>query len=225
MLYRFGAYTLDADHCELRQGADRVELEPQVFSVLTYLVQERSRIVTRQDLVAAVWNGRSVSDSTINSRIAAVRRIIDAPGAAPSSMIRSFPRRGYRFVGDVQTEVPPDDQSGVVSLPTFNLRSSVVVLPFADLSTEETTESFVEGLVDDITTALTQFQHLIVVPRTIGASYRGRSADVARITKELNVRYALDGTLRRQGTRIRINAQLIDSRTGAIFGLDGSRAN
>jgi len=66
MLYRFGAYTLDADHCELRQGADRVELEPQVFSVLTYLVQERSRIVTRQDLVAAVWNGRSVSDSTIN---------------------------------------------------------------------------------------------------------------------------------------------------------------
>jgi TolB-like protein len=214
MLYKFGTYTLDADHCELRLGAGRVELEPQVFSVLTYLVQERSRIVTRQDLVAAVWNGRSVSDSTINSRIAAARKVIADRGTS-QSMIRSFPRRGYRFVGDVRTEAQPNDQSGAISLPTLSLRSSVVVLPFANLSAEEQQDHFAEGLVDDITTALTQFRHLIVVPRSIGASYRGRTADVTQITKELNVRYALEGTFRRQGTRVRINAQLIDSRTSA----------
>src|ERR1044071_6965559 len=215
MLYKFGAYTLDAARCELRLASVRIELEPQVFSILGYLVQERSRIVSRGDLIAAVWNGRFVSDSTINSRIAAARKVIGDRGTS-QSMIRSFPRRGYRFVGDVQTEAQPNEQNGVISLPPFSLRPSIVVLPFADLSREEQQQDhFAEGLVDDITTALTQFRHLIVVPRSIGASYRWRTADVTQITKELNVRYALEGTLRKQGTRVRINAQLVDSRTGA----------
>jgi TolB-like protein len=216
MLYKFGAYTLDTDRCELRLASDRVELEPQVFSILAYLVQERSRIVTRGDLIAAVWSGRFVSDSTINSRIAAARKVIGDRGMS-QSMIRSFPRRGYRFVGSVQTETQPGDQSGLISLPPFSLRSSIVVLPFANLTPGEQQDHFAEGLVDDITTALTQFRHLIVVPRSIGASYRGRTADVTQITKELNVRYALEGTLRKEGTRIRINAQLVDTQTGANF--------
>jgi TolB-like protein len=214
MLYKFGTYTLDTDRCELRLASDRVELEPQVFSILSYLVQERSRIVTRGDLLAAIWNGRFVSDSTINSRIAAARKVIGDRGKS-QRMIRSFPRRGYRFVADVQTEAPPNDQSGVISLPRLSLRSSIVVFPFANLTREEQQDHFAEGLVDDITTALTQFRHLIVVPRSITASYRGGTADVTQITKELNVRYALEGTLRKEGTRVRINAQLVDSRTGA----------
>jgi DNA-binding winged helix-turn-helix (wHTH) protein len=81
MLYKFGAYTLDPDRCELYLGTHQVELEPQVLSILTYLVQERARIVTRGDLIAAVWNGRIVSDSTINSRIAAARKVIGDHGA------------------------------------------------------------------------------------------------------------------------------------------------
>jgi DNA-binding winged helix-turn-helix (wHTH) protein len=123
MLYKFGTYTLDTDRCELRLASDRVELEPQVLSILSYLVQERSRIVTRGDLLAAIWNGRFVSDSTINSRIAAARKVIGDRGKS-QRMIRSFPRRGYRFVADVQTEAPPNDQSGVISLPRLSLRSS-----------------------------------------------------------------------------------------------------
>jgi len=213
MLYRFGAYTLDVDRCELRLGADRVGLEPQVFSVLCYLVQERARIVTRGDLTAAVWNGRFVSDSTINSRISAVRRIIDDRGT-PESMIRSFPRRGYRFVASVETEVQADDRTRSVALTPIGLRSSIVVLPFTNLSREPEQDDFIDGLVDDITTALTQFRQLIVVPRSVGISYKGRTADVTQITRELDVRYALEGTLRKDGKCVRINIQLIDSRTG-----------
>jgi TolB-like protein len=214
MLYKFGAYTLDADRCELRLGADRVELEPQIFSVLSYLVQERSRIITRGDLIAAVWNGRFVSDSTISSRIAAVRKVIGDP-ATSQSMIRSFPRRGYRFVGSVETEAHIHDRVGSTAFAPLGLRSSIVVLPFTNLSRDPEQDSFIEGLVDDITTALTQFRQLIVVPRSVGASYKGRTADVTQITRELDVRYALEGTLRKEGTRMRINVQLVDSRTGA----------
>jgi len=111
MLYKFGNYTLNADRCELRLGADRIELEPQVFSVLGYLIQERSRIVTRGDLIATIWNGRIVSDSTINSRIAAARRVIGDEGRS-QSLIRSFPRRGYRFVAPVETEAQQIDIHG-----------------------------------------------------------------------------------------------------------------
>ena len=214
MLYKFGPYTLDADRCELRLNTDRVDLEPQVFSVLCYLVQERARIVTRDDLISAVWNSRFVSDSTINSRISAVRKIIDDHGSS-ESMIRSFPRRGYRFVAGVETEVQASDHAQAVALAPSSLRSSIVVLPFTNLSREPEQDDFIDGLVDDITTALTQFRQLIVVPRSLCISFRGRTADVTQITRELNVRYALEGTLRKDGKRIRINMQLVDSRTGA----------
>lgn len=213
MLYKFDLYTLDPHRCELRLGADRLELEPQVFTLLCYLVQERARIVTRDDLIAAVWNGRFVSDSTINSRISAVRKIIDDRGTSECK-IRSFPRRGYRFVARVETEVQASDDLGSLVTP-INLRSSIVVLPFTNLSREADQDDFIDGLVDDITTALTQFRQLIVVPRSLCVSYKGRTADVTQITRELNVRYALEGTLRKDGKRIRINIQLVDSRTGA----------
>jgi TolB-like protein len=214
MLYKFGNYTLDADRCELRRGGNRVELEPQVFSVLSYLVQERSRIVTRGDLIATVWNGRLVSDSTINSRIAAVRRVVGDEGQS-QNLIRSFPRRGYRFIAAVEAAGQAGDHALAVRTIPASSRASIVVLPFANLSRDSQQDDLIDGLVDDITTALTQFRHLIVVPRSIGSSYKGRTADITSITRELNVRYALEGTLRKEGTRIRVNAQLVDSRTGA----------
>lgn len=214
MLYRFGNYTLDTDRCELRDGAVRVALEPQVFSVLNYLVQERSRIVTRGDLIATIWNGRLVSDSTINSRIAAARRVIGDRGRL-QGLIRSFPRRGYRFIGIVETEAQENDLGAAMPAAAMTSRASIVVLPFTNLSGDPQQDSLIDGLVDDITTALTQFRHLIVVPRSIGSSYRRTTSDVLGITKELNARYALEGTLRKEGMHVRVNAQLVDSRTGA----------
>ena len=194
MLYKFGNFTLDPDRWELRSGADRVDLEPQVFGVLSYLVQERSRIVTRGDLIAAVWNGRLVSDSTINSRVSAARRVIGDEGVV-QNLIRSFPRRGYRFVAAVEVEAQATDHAVAMCTGPTSSRASIVVLPFTNLSQDSQQDSLIDGLVDDITTALTQFRHLVVVPRSIGCSYKGRSTDVTRVSSELNVRYALEGTI------------------------------
>ena len=124
------------------------------------------------------------------------------------NLIRSFPRRGYRFVAAVETEAQASDHAVAMCMVPASSRASIVVLPFTNLSREPQQDSLIDGLVDDITTALTQFRHLVVVPRSIGSSYRGRTADVTRVTRELNVRYALEGTLRKEGTRIRVNAQL-----------------
>ena len=150
MEFVFGDHLLDIDRRELRRGAELIAIEPQVFDLLVYLVQNRHRVVSKDDLVEAVWGGRIVSESTLTSRINAVRRAIGDSGEA-QRLIRTLPRKGIRFVGVVQEEqttaapvdarpiVDPDSQSlsvvprtEVKSLP----RLSIVVLPFANLSND-----------------------------------------------------------------------------------------
>jgi pimeloyl-ACP methyl ester carboxylesterase len=96
----FGDYSLDIGRRELRRGAHLVEIEPQVFDLLVYLVQNRDRVVTKDDLIAAVWGGRIVSESTLSSRITAVRKAIGDSGEQ-QALIRTAARKGIRFVGEV----------------------------------------------------------------------------------------------------------------------------
>ena len=103
MLYLFEGYVLDTDRHELRRGAAAVPVEPQVFDVLTYLIQNRERVVTRDDLLAAVWEGRIVSESTLSSRINAARVAVGDNGE-DQRLIRTVLRRGFRFVGPVREQ-------------------------------------------------------------------------------------------------------------------------
>jgi TolB-like protein/DNA-binding winged helix-turn-helix (wHTH) protein/Tfp pilus assembly protein PilF len=103
VLHLFADYTLDTDRRELRCGAAPVAVEPQVFDLLTYLIQNRDRVVSKDDLIEAVWNGRIVSESTIASRINAARKALGDSGQA-QTLIRTVPRKGVRFVGDVRAD-------------------------------------------------------------------------------------------------------------------------
>ena len=100
MQFRFENYTLDLDRRELRRDSDSLRIEPQVFDLMAYLVQNRTRVVTKDDLIAAVWDGRVVSESTVTSRINAARRALDDNGKE-QRLIRTASRKGIRFVGDV----------------------------------------------------------------------------------------------------------------------------
>ena len=106
MRFLFGDHVLDTARRELRRGGERIELEPQVFDLLVYLLQNRERVVSKDDLLASVWGGRIVSDATLDSRIAAARRAVGDSGAA-QTLIRTFARKGVRFVGEVQEEGTP----------------------------------------------------------------------------------------------------------------------
>src|SRR5690349_1910513 len=123
MQFRFGDYSLDTERRELRRGGALVALEPQVFDLLVYLVQNRDRVVSKDDLLEAVWGGRIVSESTLTSRITAVRKAVGDDGEG-QRLIRTVPRRGIRFVGVVRGE----DEAAAASLPAPRL--SIVVLPF-----------------------------------------------------------------------------------------------
>ena len=110
MEFVFGDHLLDIDRRELRRGAELIAIEPQVFDLLVYLVQNRHRVVSKDDLVEAVWGGRIVSESTLTSRINAVRRAIGDSGEA-QRLIRTLPRKGIRFVGVVREERAPAGRS------------------------------------------------------------------------------------------------------------------
>ena len=221
MAYKFEDYCLDAERRELRRGAHLVAVEPQVFDLLEYLIRNRDRIVGKDDLIEGVWNGRIVSDSTLSSRITATRQAIGDDGEQ-QRLIRTIPRKGFRFVGDVgQTQETRDTSAksgsskAYVVPPSLPDKPSIAVLPFANLSGESGQEYFVDGIIEEVITALSQFRWLFVIARSSSFTYKDRAIDVKQVGREMGVRYVLEGSVRKAVNKVRIAAQLIDTTTGA----------
>jgi len=204
MRFHFGTHVLDLERRELHCGGEPVTMEPQVFDVLVYLVRHRDRVVSKDDLIATVWNGRIVSDATIDSRVKAVRQAVGDSGAA-QRLIRTSPRKGIRFVGEV-TEAP--------SLQASHDRPSIAVLAFDNLSGDSEQENFADGVVEEITTALSKVRWFFVISRNSSFAYKGRPMDLKQVGSELGVRYVIEGSVRKSGNRVRITAQLIEVATG-----------
>src|SRR5215212_9884581 len=136
VVFAFGDYQLDIERRELRRGGECVDLAPKVFDLLTFLVQHRDRVITKDDLLQAVWGGRIVSESALTTRINAVRRAIGDDGAA-QRLVRTFTSKGVRFIGEV-AEIPdpanPDASDGLRLAPPLPDKPSIVVLPFQNMS-------------------------------------------------------------------------------------------
>ena len=221
MQYLFENYRLDTDRRELHRDADLVSLTPQVFDLLVYLIRNRDRVVTRQDLIAAIWGGRAVSESALTTRINAVRGAVGDSGKA-QRLIKTLPRQGVRFVGAVRVEgeggetaAPSIDDSvsrAALALPD---KPSIAVLPFTmtDLSGVPVQDYFGDGFTEDIIIELSRFSDLFVIARNSSFQYKNKGVDIRQIGRELGVRYVLEGSVRRNGDRVRIAAQLIDVST------------
>ncbi len=218
MLYSFEAYSLEPGTRELRRGAELIQLEPQVFDLLVFLIENRDRVVTKDDLIAAVWHGRIVSDATLTSRINAARKAIGDSGSE-QKLIRTIPRKGVRFVGTLRDQVsaPPSTASADQARPLFPLpdRPAIAVLPFANMSGDPEQEYFSDGISEDIITALSKLRWFLVIARNSSFIYKGKAAPMKQIADELGVRYVVEGSVRKGGDRVRITAQLIDVVTGS----------
>ena len=228
MIYKFENFSLDHNRRELRRDSEIIPVEPQVFDVLEFLIINRARVVSNDDLIKVVWQGRIVSDGTVSTRINAVRHAIDDSGKQ-QRFIRTVPRKGYRFVGHILQEHEPNNDELKNSVAFVHSefqvsglrdKPSIAVLPFANFSGDPEQTYFADGMVDEIITALSRIRWLFVIARTSSFTYRDRATDVRQVGHELGVRYVLEGSVRRTENRVRIVAQLIDAQTGAHLWAD-----
>ena len=226
MQFVFDNQMLDLDRRELRRGRDAIPVEPQVFDLLVYLVQNHDRVVSRDDLIASVWDGRIVSESTLASRINAARRAIGDNGK-DQKLVRTIPRRGFRFVGTVQArpidgqpnyaaEAPsgeiPEPPPAALPLPD---RPAIAVLPFTNMSDDPVQEYFSDGISEDIITALSKLRWFFVIARNSSFIYKGKAVHMKQVAAELGVGYVVEGSVRKSGDRVRITVQLNDVATGS----------
>ena len=222
MQFFFDDHALDTDRRELCRGPETIAVEPQVFDLLVFLVQNRDHVVSKDDLIEAVWGGRIVSESTLTSRINAARRAVGDSGE-DQKLIRTIPRKGLRFVGTVRTQarrderpVEPPHEIHEPSRPALPLpdRPAIAVLPFANLSGDPEQEYFSDGISEDIITALSKLRWFFVIARNSSFTYKGKPVHMKRVAEELGVGYVVEGSVRKVGDRVRITVQLSDAATG-----------
>jgi TolB-like protein len=226
LLYRFDEFVMDTDRRELRRGEALVAVEPQVFDLLQFLIRSRDRVVSRDDMLAVVWHGRIVSEATLSSRVNSARTAIGDNGEE-QRLIRTLPRKGFRFVGAVREEAelpsPPPAEAAApkdgACLPEPEI-PSIAVLPFDNMSGDPEQEYFSDGMVEEIITALAKCPRLFVIARNSSFAYKGKSPDIRQVGRELGVRYVLEGSVRKAASRVRITGQLIDASTGAHLWAD-----
>ena len=192
-----------------------------MFDLLTYLIRNRDSVVSKDDLIEAIWKGRIVSEAALTTRLNVARTAIGDSGEQ-QRLIKTLPRKGFRFIGVVREE-PASQNPGSPEFsnasgrpaPALPDKPSIAVLPFSNLSADSQQEYFADGVVEDIIAALSRLRWLFVIARNSSFVYKGKSVDIKQVGRELGVRYVLEGSIRKSSERLRIASQLIDTATGA----------
>ena len=210
--FGFEGFVLDLGRGSLLTAAgEEVPLRRQSFELLRLVVENAGRLISRDTINRAIWPDVAVTDDSIAQ---CVREVRSAIGDQTHRILRTTHRRGYLFAGEVTAVHGP--AAGRAS-PPLRLpdKPSLAVLPFQNMSADPEQVYFVDGLVEDITTALSCIRSLFVIARNSAFTYKGRAVDVRQIGRELGVRYVLEGSVRRVGNRLRITSQLVDAIAGA----------
>ena len=180
-----------------------VAIGSRALAVLNILVARGGDLVSKEEIMDAVWPGTAVAENNLTVQISALRRVLDH-GRAGGSCIHTIAGRGYRFAGAV-TRAPP------AATPSLPDKPSIAVLPFQNIGGDPEQEYFADGMVEEIITALSRIRWLFVIARNSSFAFKGQPIDVNQVGRELGVRYVLEGSVRKAGGRVRITAQLIDA--------------
>jgi len=239
----FGLWSFNADTGDLNDGETTTRLEPRVAKLLEHLLAHQHKVISRDELIVAVWENRIVSDDAINRCVSILRQILspEDKNAYIETVVRKgylahFPstpvieprkvlplrRRKYLFLAGFAgiaaiilyiVAGKPDDPTGPVRQPASADPPMVAVLPFASASQEGDSEFFANGVHNDLLTQLTKLQSIRVISGTSVMEYRNIGHNLRKIGEELGADAVLEGSVQIAANRIRINAQLINART------------
>lgn len=226
MVYRFGPFELDLARVELRKDGQSLPLEPQVFTLLAFLVEHRERVVSRDEIFEKVWDGRVVSDSALSSRIKSARKALGDDGKT-QRFIRTTHGQGFRFVAElrVQRDGLPAISAGaadavVSQAPAATAeavsRPSIAVLPFRPIGDAGPYLTIADGLPHELITELSRLRWLFVIARGSSFRLRGDELDPREAGRLLGVRYCLSGTVEVSGQQLAVTTELVDARAGDV---------
>ena len=224
MIYVIETTVVDPAKREIVRDGDRVDVEPRVFDLIVYLASQAERVISKDELIAQIWDGRAIADTTLSSCVKAARRALRDDGRT-QRLIRTFHRRGFRFVGPLQVvdsigfnreagagdidSQPPEDID--LDLPA---KPSIAALPFAAASEDPDQRLLVQGLLSDITSGLARTRWLFVTARASAARFRSLTPDPVEIGRLLGVRYLLHGSIIRASDSIRLTVVLSETAQG-----------
>ena len=230
--FSFEGYTLDLNRGCLLGKAGEIEIRPKAFELLRYLIGNSGSLISKNELVGAIWPNVIVSDDSLAQCVSDLRNALDDVNRR---IIKTVPRRGYIFTAPVVSKIPEIQKAAdgyvkpldgnhdrPIAVPIMSQsddlwprRRSIVVLPFTNLSDDQEQQYFADGITQDLTTDLSRLHSMLVISHNTALTYRNRPADTKQIGRQLGVRYVLEGSVRRSGSWVRINAQLIDAETDA----------
>jgi TolB-like protein/Tfp pilus assembly protein PilF len=219
MIYRFGPFELDTAKVELRSGGETCSVEPQVFALLALLVDNRERLVSKDEIIEKVWDGRIVSEAAVASRIKSARKVLGDDGKS-QQFIKTIHRQGFRFVADAKvSRAGVADQGGrkpAVQSADHTSRPSIAVLPFRLIGAAGFYAAIADALPHELITELSRLRWLFVTARGSSFRLRGSDADIGEIGRLLDVRYCLSGTVEIAGASLAVTVQLIDTRDSGV---------
>ena len=228
---RINARDVDLSRGTVSNGSGPpVALRPQALAVLTLLAAKPGTLISKDELMAAVWPGIAVTDDSLVQCVTEIRKALGDDG---HQIIKTVPKRGYVFEPGVQepaARTRPYLAAALAAAIAMALlavyvlrpdigraefyRPGVAVLPFNNLSGDAQWDRLADGLTEDAITDLSRFPHLKVIARHSVDAYRGKAADMREVGLALGVQYVIEGSVQRDGKALRITAQLIDASTG-----------
>jgi len=219
MAWIFGDFRLDPERFELSCGAELVRLEPQVLALLCLLVRHHDRMVTKDEIVEKIWNGQSVSDASISSRIRSARQAVGDDGHHQTT-IRTVHGRGFRFVAEV-VETAPAQAAKATAPPETNSpltgRPSIAILPFRPLAMTPELAILADAIPSEIIQALSRLRWLAVIARGSSFRFRKPDPDLELIATALGARYVLSGIIEANVSRLAVTLELSDASTNEVI--------
>jgi adenylate cyclase len=215
-LLRIAELRVDPTLDEICKEGHTIKLEPKSMQLLICLAERAGEVLSVDELLDLVWKNVVVSPDSVYAAVAALRRTLGDDPKNPR-YIANVARRGYRLIAPVSPWVdPPTDSTSNASVaPALSDKPSIAVIPFLNLSGDPGQEYFSDGVTEDVITELSRWRRISVRSRSASFRYRGAAVDMKQVARELDVRFVVEGSVRRIGERIRISAQLIDAATGS----------
>ena len=210
IVYEFGPFRLEVGEHRLMREGHPVPLTGKAFDTLCVLVERHGKLVSKQDLISAVWPETTVEENNLDRNISALRKALGGQSTG-QSFIETVPRVGYRFVAQLSEAAAGN--AADAPLPTQGI-SSIAVLPFADMSPGRDQDYLCEGFAEELINALAQLDGLRVASRTASFQFRSTGADVRAVGRQLGVGTLLEGSVRKADDRLRVTVQLIEVASG-----------